>query len=174
MYAGHFAAGLALKAARPRTPTWMLLLGAGLLDIAFGILVAIGVEGAAPDYARSHILIIPWSHSLLGAMILGGFYALVLGRWARGAMLVLFTAVLSHWALDVFVHEPDMSWWPGPGATFGFAGQFGPVSGWFETLLVVLMVGVYAFFARTNPLHGRRWRMVASTIALLWTLGLAA
>ena len=36
MYAGHFAAGLALKAKQPLAPTWALLLGTGFLDVLFG------------------------------------------------------------------------------------------------------------------------------------------
>ncbi len=44
MYAGHFAAGLAIKAAEPRAPTWALLLAVGLLDALFGIFVLLGVE----------------------------------------------------------------------------------------------------------------------------------
>ena len=47
MYAGHFAAGLAMKAKQPSAPTWALLLGTGLLDVLFGIFVMLGIERVA-------------------------------------------------------------------------------------------------------------------------------
>jgi hypothetical protein len=37
VYVGHFAAGLALKTAEPKAPTWGLLLGVGLLDVLFAL-----------------------------------------------------------------------------------------------------------------------------------------
>lgn len=173
MYAGHFATALALKAARPRVPSWTLLLGGGLLDVAFGVLAIAGVEGGAPDYAQSHRLEIPWSHSLLGAGVLALGFALVMRRWAPGAAWVLFAAVLSHWALDVAVHPADMRLWPGSPA-FGFRGIFGPVSGWFETLLVLAALAFYAARARHRKDFGGRWGWACAVIAGLWALGLAA
>ena len=44
MYAGHYAAGLAIKANQPQAPTWALLLGVGFLDVLFGIFVMLGIE----------------------------------------------------------------------------------------------------------------------------------
>ena len=67
MYAGHFAAGLALKGRVPEAPTWGLLLGVGLLDLLFGPLVLAGVERATvtpavpPGFSLDHI---DWSNSL--------------------------------------------------------------------------------------------------------------
>lgn len=173
MYAGHFATALALKAARPRVPTGPLLLGAGLLDVAFGALVIAGVEGAAPDYARSHRLDIAWSHSLLGAAVLALCFALALRRWASGGAALLVAAVLSHWLLDVAVHPADIRLWPGS-AAFGFRGTFGPVSGWFETVLVLATLAFYAARARRRADFGGRWAWVCAVIAGLWALGLAA
>lgn len=50
MYAGHFAAGLVIKARVPQAPTWGLLLGVGVLDLLFGPLVLAGVERIARGY----------------------------------------------------------------------------------------------------------------------------
>lgn len=174
MYAGHFAAALALKAAQPRVPSWALLLGTGLPDLAFGTLFMAGVEGAAPDYARSHLLVIPWSHSLLGAGLLAAAFALALRRRMPGAMPVLAAVVLSHWLLDVAIHAPDMRWWPGPGVAFGYRPLFGPVSGWLETGLVLAGLGFYVFRARSHPDFGRHWGWVCVVVGGLWALGLAA
>ncbi|MEI6640921.1 MAG: hypothetical protein WCL10_02720 [Novosphingobium sp.] len=174
MYAGHFATALALKAARPSVPTWTVLLGSGLLDVAFGALVIAGVEGGAPDYAQSHRLLIPWSHSLLGAVVLAGLYALALRKRAPGAGPVLFAAVLSHWLLDLAVHPADMQLWPGDARAYGFVRLFGPVSGWFETALVLAALGYYAWRARHSAAFGRHWAGACTVVAALWMLGLAA
>lgn len=173
MYAGHFAAALALKAARPATPTWALALASGVLDLAYGALVIAGVEGAEPDYAASHRLQVAWSHSLLVALLLGAAAAMLARRWGRDAALLIFAAVLSHWLLDVAVHAPDMRFWPG-GAPFGFRPLFGPVSGWFETLLVIACAGFYALRARRSAMHGRYWGGACAVLAALWGMGLAA
>ncbi|HEX9754455.1 MAG TPA: hypothetical protein VGA42_02040 [Gemmatimonadales bacterium] len=67
MYAGHFAAGLAIKASVPRAPTWGLLLGVGVLDLLFGPFVLAGIErasltpGTSPGFSLDYI---DWSHSL--------------------------------------------------------------------------------------------------------------
>lgn len=68
MYAGHFASALAIKARYPKTPTWIPLLGVGLLDILFGPFVLMGWErvtmtpGVSPGFRLDYI---DWSHSLL-------------------------------------------------------------------------------------------------------------
>lgn len=58
LYAGHFAAGLALKAKLPRAPTWGLLLGVGFLDLLFGPFVLAGIERASltPEVSPSFSL----------------------------------------------------------------------------------------------------------------------
>lgn len=174
MYAGHFATALALKASQPRVPSWALLLGTGVLDLAFGVLFTLGVEGAAPDYVQSHVLVIPWSHSLLGAAVLATLFALALRKRVPGAAAVLMAAVLSHWVLDVAVHPADIQWWPNAGAAFGYRPVFGSVSGWFETVVVLGGLGFYAWRARTSRAFGRHWGWACAVIGGLWALGLAA
>ena len=72
MYAGHFAAALALKAQVPRAPTWGLLVGVGVLDILFGPFVLAGIErasltpGISPGFSLDHI---DWSHSLVMSVV---------------------------------------------------------------------------------------------------------
>lgn len=174
MYAGHFAVALGMKATQPRVPTWTLLLGTGLLDLAFGVLYVFGLEGAEPDHARSHLLVIPWTHSLLGAVLLAAAFAMLLRTRAPGAATLLFAVVLSHWLLDVMIHAPDMRWWPGPGPAFGYRQLFGGVSGWLETGLVLAGLGFYAFRARASEDFGRHWGWVCAVVGGLWALGLAA
>jgi membrane-bound metal-dependent hydrolase YbcI (DUF457 family) len=171
MYAGHFASALVLKTIKPETPTWALVAGCGLLDLLFGVLVAFGIEGAMPDYQNSHRLNIPWSHSLLMAMVLGTAFAALFHRRGRVVMVVLFTAVISHWVLDVLIHRPDMQLWPQSATQLGFFKFFGPVSGWAETTIVVISTSIYAIRARVATDYGGHWATMCGFIVLLIGLG---
>ena len=173
MYAGHFAAALALKAAKPETPTWALILAGGALDVAFGALVILGVEGAMPDYKVSHRLLLPWSHSLLSALAIGLVFAGMFYKRGLSVMAVLFAGVLSHWALDVLVHRPDVPLWPWGGPLLGFADVFGSVSGWFETVAVVLFLAFYIYGAGTRSTFGGRRLAACLCIGVFWIMGLA-
>ena len=174
MYAGHFASALILKTAKPEAPTWGLVAGAGLLDIGFGLLVACGVEGLSPNWKTAHLLNIPWSHSLLTTLLLGGLFAALFRSRGRGVMLVMFAAVFSHWGLDVLVHRPDMELWPHSTIKLGLFKVFGPVSGWAETLFVVVATIIYALRARVSPTHGRHWAARGALMAVFWGMGYVA
>lgn len=174
MYAGHFAVALALKAVRPAAPAWALAAGTGLLDLVFGGLVAAGVEGFAPDFARSHLLVIPWSHSLLGAVVLAAGFVLCFRGRGGGVMLAIAAAVLSHWLLDLLVHRPDLPLWPCGTLRLGGFAWFGPVSGWAETVLTVTGAGLYAGAARRATDFGRFWPANVALLGLFWLMGLSA
>lgn len=171
MYAGHFASALALKTVKPEAPTWALVAGAGLLDLLFGWFVAFGIEGAMPDWRTSHLLNIPWSHSLLMTAVWGGGFALLFRARGLGVMMAVLAAVVSHWFLDVFVHRPDMELWPNSTIRLGFSNLFGPVSGWAESVLVVGASTLYALRARVADQYGRHWIAVCAVMIMFWGLG---
>ena len=173
MYAGHFASALALKASRPKTPTWALVTGCALLDLIFGLLAAVGLEGVLPDWQHAHLLNIPWSHSLLMAALLGAAFAASFYRHGSAIMATIFAAVLSHWLLDLLVHRPDLELWPGSATALGFYPLFGPVSGWAEAAIVAVATGLYAFRARTADDHGRRWIAMCTLMAAFLAVGIA-
>jgi hypothetical protein len=126
MFVGHLGAGLAAKAVKPRLNLGVLFLAAMLLDAVLWLLVLAHLEQGMvpPDYAQRRYLLFhfPWSHSLLGAVILAGLMALAwmaLKRSVLGAG-VIGLVVLSHWMLDWLVHVPDMTLLPsGPHAGLG-------------------------------------------------------
>jgi membrane-bound metal-dependent hydrolase YbcI (DUF457 family) len=171
MYAGHFASALVLKTVKPEAPTWALVAGCGLLDLAFGLLVALGIEGVMPGWKTMHLLNIPWSHSLLMTVLMGAGFAALFRKRGWAVMLVLFAAVFSHWALDVLVHRPDMELWPHSAIRLGFYSVFGAVSGWAETALVVTAVAIYAVRARVAEGYGRHWIAISGLMMALWSLG---
>jgi hypothetical protein len=164
MYAGHIAAGLALKTVVPKAPSWALIVGVGLLDILFGPFVLVGIE-----HARGR-LIIPWSHSLLMAVIWGGLFAMPFYRAGVSVVAVLWIAVLSHWVLDACVHQKDMQLWPGWGPSIGFGALLGGNAGWFETLITIAAVFVYAMRARRASAYGRRWPAAVAVVAICYAM----
>ncbi|MGD2047476.1 MAG: hypothetical protein PVJ80_02175 [Gemmatimonadota bacterium] len=172
MYAGHFAAGLALKAKEPKAPMWGLLLGVGLLDLLFGPFVLLGIEQASvtPDVSPGFSLDqIDWSHSLLMALVWSGLYAALFLKWGRRIVIVMGIAAFSHFVLDVPMHPPDLALWPGSEMHLGMGlWQALPRGWWFLELAVILAAGAYyAVKARSSDAFGRRpLAVVAVVIAL--------
>lgn len=156
MFVGHFGAGLALKQAAPEVSLGTLFLGAQFIDLLWPTLLLTGWEHVAivpgakgPPLEFTHY---PISHSLLmvlvWAALLGGGYHL-LRRNARGAVVVA-AAVVSHWALDLLVHHPDLPLHPGGDARLGF--------GWWDSLPLSLAIelgifglGVWLYVKATQP-----------------------
>lgn len=94
MYAGHFAAGLALRGRERRVPTVALLFGAFLLDFLWIFFGVFHLDHTAWD---------DWSHSLLMSVFWGAIYAACFWQLGRKAFWVLWIAVFSHYVLDLIV-----------------------------------------------------------------------
>jgi hypothetical protein len=112
MFVGHFAASVAVKAARPGLPFWACVGAAQLLDIGWGALVIAGVEKVRLDPALPgsplDLYFMPWTHSLPMALawsLLAGWLAA--RRWG-GDGWWLGAVVFSHWLADLLVHRPDL------------------------------------------------------------------
>jgi hypothetical protein len=161
VYAGHFAAGLALKARVPRAPTWGILIGVGFLDLLFGPFVLLGLEqvsvtpGVSPGFSLDYI---DWSHSLVMSLLWSALFGALFLRWGRGVATVMAAAAFSHFLLDVPMHPSDMALWPNSEAHLGFGlWQALPVGWWFVELGVVAALGAYYLHrARDSDEFGRR------------------
>ncbi len=118
MIAGHFAFAAAVKAREPKIPLWSLMLSTQWLDVAFVPLLLAGIEtfeSAAPDAGHSAPLIhADYTHSLVGALILSAIFGGIAARlWGQRAGIVLGAVSMSHWVIDLIVHQPDMPILPG-------------------------------------------------------------
>ena len=172
MYAGHFAAGLGLKAAEPRAPMWGILIGVGLLDLLFGPFLLIGVEratltpGVSPGFTLDYI---DWSHSLAMSLVWSAIFALFFYRWGRRVAVVMAVAAFSHFVLDLPMHPSDLALWPGSEAHVGFGlWRTLPTGWWFVELAFVLGVGGYYVLStekRAQP--GRRPRTALFVVLVL-------
>lgn len=167
MYAGHFAAGLALRARYPDTPTWIPLLGVGVLDILFGPFVIAGIErvsvtpGISPGFQLDYI---DWSHSLVMSVAWAVAFGALFIRQGRTTAIVAAVAVFSHFVLDLIMHPPDLALWPGSAQHLGLGlWQDLPVGWWFVELAAIAAgCGYYAWRARGSTQFGARagWAVV--------------
>jgi hypothetical protein len=151
MYAGHFAAGLALRGRAPGVPVAVLLIGAFLLDllwIAFGVL---HLDKTGWD---------DWSHSLVMSMFWATLFAAFVLRLGRRAFVVVWLAVFSHYVLDLTVqgatyypNEPR-NWLIQPFVTDHYR--------WFQALTCVALMWVFVYDCRreVRPLS-RVWAVFA-------------
>jgi hypothetical protein len=127
MFAGHYAAALAAKAAEPKAPMWTLVAAAQLVDIGWAALIMAGVEHGRIDptlpgsaFVLEHM---PWTHSLPAAIawaLAATLLSKTLLRLSTGAAIAIGAVVFSHWLLDLIVHRPDLELYPeGPKLGFG-------------------------------------------------------
>ena len=163
MYPGHFAAGLALKAAVPRAPTLGLMIGIGLLDFGYGLLVPFGLEGGT----FAHIDC-TWSHSLVSALLLSGLFAAAYAGHGRAVVAAMAGAVFSHWVLDVASHNPDIDLWPHSAVELGCGPWTGGLGGWLEALVTVAGFALYVRAARRGGGFGGRPVVIGGLLAAMF------
>jgi membrane-bound metal-dependent hydrolase YbcI (DUF457 family) len=153
MYAGHFAAGLALKAREPRAPTWALLVGVGLLDLLFPAFVLTGIEHVTPTPGvppGMSLDFIDWSHSLVMSLVWSVLFALLLVRRGRAVAAVCGLAVFSHFVLDLPMHPQDMALWPHSTVHLGFGLWRSLPIGWWFVEGAVVLAGCGYYFVRAR------------------------
>ncbi len=172
MYVGHFAAAFALKARVPRAPTWGLLVGAGLLDLLFGPFVLAGIERAtvtptvSPGFTLDYI---DWSHSLAMSLPWAVAFGLLFAHRGKGVSIVMGLAVFSHFALDFFMHPPDLALWRGSAAHLGLGlWRALPTGWWFVELgFIAAAFGYYVIRSRPGTAFGGRPSAIAAALLLL-------
>ena len=116
MFIGHWAPALIAATNRRAPSLGMLFLGAQLLDWAFFMFLALGVEHMrmVPGITAMNpmdLYDLPYTHSLLGAVIWSALFAVVvwLPKVDSRTALIGAGVVLSHWLLDLLVHRPDLT-----------------------------------------------------------------
>ncbi|HEY1252068.1 MAG TPA: hypothetical protein VGH97_12840 [Thermoanaerobaculia bacterium] len=129
MFVGHYGVSLAAKRISPRLSLGVLFVAVQLLDVLFSIFVLLGIEGLRivhgfTAYNPYDLYRMPYTHSLLGALLWSAATALVAlaalrrlrSRDRRIAAGVLGAAVFSHFLLDVPMHTPDLPLGLAPGS----------------------------------------------------------
>ena len=118
MFVGHYGPSFAVKAIRPAIPLWLLFIAVQLVDVAWAVLVLLGIEKVriVPGITASNpfdLYYMPYTHSLV-AGLLWAVAAIVVCKPLRGvrnwsAAAWIGAAVFSHWVLDLVVHRPDLA-----------------------------------------------------------------
>jgi hypothetical protein len=175
MFLGHFAVAMAAKKVAPRPSLGTLLLAALLADGIWPVFLLLGweqVEIVPGITAVTPLLFVsyPYSHSLVAgavwALLFAGCYFLL--RRDRTGAFWLALLVLSHWALDVAAHRPDMPVWPG-GPKIGLGlWHWLPGTLAVEFGLLALGAWLYASATRARDALGRGalWAFVATLVAI--------
>jgi len=183
--AGHFGFAAVVKSREPQVPLWSLMLACQWMDVLFVPLFALGIErivpiataGPHPGYGEG-IIYADYTHSLLGALVIGATYGLVAAwRWGWRNGAVLAGVVFSHWVLDLLVHRADMPFLPGNAGNLPRLGlglwRIPAASAAVELALVVLGTCLY-WRAATKALHdeGERTAKAAQLAAVILVSGL--
>ncbi len=160
MFVGHYGIGLALKKVEPRLSLGLLIFGAIMLDILFGLFLLSGIEHAkivpgATVVSPFEFYDYPYSHSALGAFVWATAGYLAYWLWPKGdrtqrkrPAFIFAIAIFSHFILDVISHTPDMT----------ISGNNSPILGlslWNSlagTMIVefgILFIGIYLYRSAT-------------------------
>lgn len=160
MFIGHYAPAFAAAALRKAPPLAVLVIAVQVLDFAFFAFALAGIEHyrLTPYFTASNWLDLydmPYSHSLLGAAVLGAVFGLLVLAFtrSRAAAGIAFACVLSHWLADYIVHAPDLTLAGSP-PKLGLGLWNHPLAE--HGLEVVLAFGTLAFFAARTRAAGPR------------------
>lgn len=115
MFIGHYAIGLASKEFAPRTSLGALIAAPILLDLLWPIFLLLGWEHVSivPNsnpFLRLQFDSYPISHGLVAVLAWATLYASVYFGFTRyiAGSVVIWIGVVSHWAMDFIVHQPDL------------------------------------------------------------------
>lgn len=173
MLTGHYAPAYLLKSRHDHVPLWILFIAVQAVDIAFFILVPLGIEqmalvpGARGPLAMD-LTYMPWTHSLATAIVL--LVSSTVGGRAAGHAVggwIVGVALASHWLGDLLVHVPDLPLAPGTGTTrLGLGLWRLPLASF--VLEGGLLVGAYALLRPRLSGPRRRWgdRSLAVLVAI--------
>jgi hypothetical protein len=167
MFIGHFAVGLALKRAAPRTSLGILVAAPQLLDLLWPWFLLVGWEHVRIDPGNTAFTPLafdsyPISHSLLMAIVWAVVFASLTRRWTgREASRWVALGVVSHWVLDWITHRADLPILPFVGPEVGL-GLWDSVAGTVlvETAMFAAAAWMYATGMRARDRVGR-WGFVA-------------
>lgn len=173
MFIGHFGVGLGAKALAPRVSLGTLFFSAQFVDLLWPTLLLLGIERVrvVPGATQVTPLLFehyPVSHSLLAvlgwSLLLGGTFLYF--RQNRGGALVVAALVLSHWFLDVVVHQPDLPILPSGGPLMGL-GAWASLPLTLVIEVPLFLCGAWLYVRHTEPIDAKGKWGFSGLIALL-------
>jgi len=171
MFIGHFGVGFGAKAVVRKVSLGTLMLAAQFIDLLWPVLLLLGIEQVriVPGATTVTPLLFehyPVSHSLLA--VLGWAFALgmvhLMLRHDRKAAIVLGLLVISHWLLDMIVHQPDLPLYPGSPEKLGL-NLWSSLPATLAVEVPLFVAGVWLYVRTTTPVdkYGKwgLWSLVA-------------
>jgi hypothetical protein len=179
MFVGHYGVSFAGKKPAPRVSLAVLFLAVQLLDILFALFVLLGIEKLRivhgyTAYNPYDLYWMPYTHSLLGALLWSAATALVTlvaarhlrSRDRRIAAAVLGGAVFSHFLLDVPMHTRDLPLGLDPSSPKVGLGLWNHPAAGVALELAVLVAGA-AVYMRATRAKSARWAVASAVFVLL-------
>jgi hypothetical protein len=162
MFVGHYGPSFLAKRFAPIVSLWVLFIAVQLLDVAWAILVFLGVERLriVPGFTATNALdlyYMPYTHSLPGALAWAAGAAIlyrVLTGSSRGSVMV-GVAVFSHWPLDLLVHRPDLPLYDNTAKVGLGLWDYPYVTLLIEAALLFGAMGLYLAASQTPTRRGR-------------------
>lgn len=155
----------------PLLTLWQGFIAVQAMDFTTGFLTILGIEGQrmVDGVPLFHI---PWSHSIIGAIVISLFAGLIFrvlkpsigkkGFWVVAAL------AFSHWILDLIVHRPDLPIYPGGEFMMGFSvWDYAWPSFIAEALL---LGGALVWWLRVT--EGPRWTFIATILLFVFMAAL--
>ena len=149
----------------PLVRLWQGFLAVQAMDIVYAVIAMAGHEGPVfIDANTPPALYIPWSHSLLSAVVIaigaGLIFKLLTRRPGWKSAVVVAALAFSHWPLDWLVHRPDLPLYPGGEKLLGL-GLWDYA--WATYALEVGLLGTaIAWWLKVT--EGPTWTLVASWV----------
>jgi hypothetical protein len=109
----HASAALAFKKKYPRVGLWPLLIAVQAVELLWIIFTYLGIEHVSTTPDKIHLDFLPYSHSIFTGLFLAAL-AWGFGKSVRRTYVgtAIGLAILSHIALDIIHHEPDIALLP--------------------------------------------------------------
>jgi hypothetical protein len=162
MFIGHFGLGLGLKRVAPAVSLGTLFLAVQFVDVLWPTLLLLGLEHVEispgiTNVVPLHFVDYPISHSLLTMLGWGVLFSAV--YWivskSRTGAIVCGLAVVSHWFLDLLMHQPDLPLFPGDSPLFGL-GLWNSLPATLALETTVFAAGVWIYTRTTRALDRTR------------------
>ena len=176
MFVGHYGVAFAARGAEKRLPLWAYFLAVQWVDLVWTVLVYFGIERVSivPGANPSGPLVFdyyPYTHSLAAglcwaAIAFMGYRVITRMRGPQRVAAFLALAVLSHWFLDLIVHQPDLDLYD-ESRKFGL-GLWNYPRIELAVELALLTAGLVYYFKRSPELgKARRIALVALCLVIV-------
>jgi len=173
MFVGHYGPAVWDAHRTNGVKLWHGFLAVQAMDLVFCVLALFGLEGGQlPEATHPLAFNIPYSHSLLGALIISVcvalIYLLVRPTAGRKGAVIMGGLAFSHWPLDWLVHRPDLPLIPHGDTLLGLGlwNYAWPT----YALEVALLAGMMMWWMRVTI--GPKWTIFAVAALVLILSGL--